>query len=546
MAESQQKIISNSECLNRGTEVRHPKLLSSTLWNYARLVVRLGLGVLLFRAYFKILDTEAFGLWAYLWTVFGCGVLLDFGFGLMVQKGVSHHCARNEWDEANKTISSTLVAFGLIGLLLAIVGCVSAESLLRAVSIEDQEKKRLFLPAVRVFFIGMGLSMPLAVFHEVMKGLHEIPMLNKIMVLSAMANFAVQMMVLQNGGRIDLLVAGAVAVICIQYLWSAVYCCRRYPELKLSWNYVSADTLIKSGRFSFYGYLIILSYMIVTKTDQLIIGSLAGLAAVALYQPALKVGELFGTLTRQLSENLQPAAAHYNSLGRKEKIAELISTGIRWSGIIAAPLLILCICELEILVYMITGAESLPLETLASALILLIWAYSFVLTHNVLKRVLVMTGHESALVKIGLIEAALNAGLSIILFNVTGSIAGVALATLIVSLVIGWGWLWRWASRETGFHPADLFRASVWPAIYCQLPSLILLVTWQLWRFHSAVPDLVALIISSLLCFGSAAIMTTRFALKREERIFLFDKVRILIKRYPRFGLIAHTPVTRP
>lgn len=544
MAESQQKISSNSERVNR--EDRNPQLLSSTLWNYARLFVRLGLGVILFRAYFKMLETEAFGLWAYLWAVFGCGVLLDFGFGLMVQKGVSHHRARNEWSEANMIINSTLAAFSIIGLLLAVVGCMAAESLLHAVSIEDPGKRSLFLPAVRYFFIGMGISMPLAVFHEIMKGLHEIPVLNKIMVLSAIANFAVQMVVLQNGGRIDLLVAGAVAAICVQYLWGAVYCCRRYPELKLSWNYVSADTLIKSGRFSFYGYLIILSYMIVTKTDQLIIGSLGGLAAVALYQPALKVGELFGTLTRQLSENLQPAAAHYNSLGQKEKIAGLIKTGIRWSGIIAAPLLILCICELELIVYMITGAESLPLETFASALILLIWAYSFVLTHNVLKRVLVMTGHESALVKIGLIEAALNAGLSIIFYHVTGSITGVALATLIVSAVIGWGWLWRWASRETGFQPAQLFRLSVWPSVYCQLPSLILLVAWQFWRFHNDIPGIAALMISCLINFGSAAIMTGRFALNEKERIFILDKCRIFMSRFPRLGSLSRIPASRP
>ena len=61
----------------------------NSISNYAFLVVRLGLGAVLFRLIFQELPKEDFGFWSVLWSMLGYGILLDFGFGFTAQKRVA-------------------------------------------------------------------------------------------------------------------------------------------------------------------------------------------------------------------------------------------------------------------------------------------------------------------------------------------------------------------------------------------------------------------------------------------------------------------------
>ena len=57
--------------------------------NYGRVVLQMVLGLVTFRLLYQGLDAESFGFWSLLWSVFGYGILLDFGFGSAAQKRVS-------------------------------------------------------------------------------------------------------------------------------------------------------------------------------------------------------------------------------------------------------------------------------------------------------------------------------------------------------------------------------------------------------------------------------------------------------------------------
>lgn len=502
---------------------KKPQLLKSTIWNYARILIRMGLGVLLFRFYCTKLDMETFGLWAFLWSVFGCGVLLDFGFGLAVQKNVAQHAARNEWQPLNHVVSNAMALFCLIGILVLSIGWLMSGPILSMVG--SSSENTTFKVALICFFIGMGLSIPMALFQEVMKGLQEIPAMNMILLAATLVNFAVQSWLLMTDGGIILLVVSSSLVIIVQYVVAAIYCFRRYPELKLSIKCLSLQTIIETGRFSLCGYFIILSYMVITKTDQLILGSMAGLAAVAIYQPALKLGELFGVLTRQLSENLQPAAAHYSAQGQQDRIRGLILTGLRWSGLLAAPMFFVCVIEVENILSIITGLEKLEITTIYAATILLVWAFSFVMTHNVLKRVMVMTGKEKSLVKIGIQEAVLNVGLSILFVKLFGGPVGVALGTLVASVLFGWGALWKWACNEVQLSSKNLFETNVLPGLLCPLPgATIALLTQVVFGSHWA-SDILQVAINGTIIGCSTLVLWWFYALSENEKELLSAKL---------------------
>lgn len=491
----------------------------------------MGLGIVLFRNYCTELSTEAFGFWAFLWAVFGCGILIDFGFGLAVQKGVAQHAARHEWEPINCLVSNAFFLFSLIGVVLALAGWCLARDIARLICGDGMREE--YVVVLRIFFIGMGISIPTAIFQEVLKGLQEIPALNKIMMIASGVNFGIQMWLLKNDGGMNLLVVSSVVVILGQSIFAAWYAFRRYPRLKLGHHWISLNAILDAGRFGMSGYFILLSYMVVTRTDQLLLGSFVGLSAVAAYQPALKLGELFGILTRQISECLQPAAAYYNSLGLKDKIQTLLLNGLKWSALMASPVFIFCLFKIEWILQSITGLETIHSDTMIASIILLIWAYSFVLTHNVFKRIMVMTGREKSLVTLGLQEAAFNVILSLVCMKVFGGPVGVASGTLIASLVFGWGPLWQWACEELETSSWSLIRQTITPSILCQIPGAILLICFNQIELSLPFPSLVRGLLAALTFAVPYFIMVWKFVLAGNEKDLIRARFPAARLRHP-------------
>lgn len=498
--------------------MKSPDLLGSTIWNYLRLGIRLGSGLVLFRMYYTRLDEQTFGFWALLWTIFGCGVLLDFGFGLAVQRGVAHHGSRNEWQPLNSVVTNSFFLFCVIGLGIFTLSILSGTWISGTSVFIDEERKSEFTRAIQIFGAGMGLSLPLSIFQEVLRGLQEIALLNKIIIFGSILNFAVQGWLLQNGGGIIPLVAGATGVIVCQHLLTWWCCVRYYRRLSIKFRYFNTGTIVESARFGLFGYIILLTYMIVTKTDQLILGAMAGLTTVALYQPALKAGELFGVLTRQVAENLQPAAAHYASLGRKDQIRRLLLDGVRWSGLLATPLLLIFLGSLKPILSLMTGESAIDFSVWLSGIFLLVWGYGFVLSHNVFKRIMIMCDKHRYLMRLGVAEAVLNVVLSIVFLQYTGNMAAVALGTMTASFLIGWGPLWSRATREAGMPGHQLFQESIAPGIICQLPAIPGVIAWNTFASASNYPHMLTIAGSGVIAGAVFLPMVWKFGIREEEK----------------------------
>src|SRR5215831_5137651 len=94
--------------------------------NYLCLGLRLVLGLLLFRMLYQQLTAEEFGFWSLLWSVFGYGILLDFGFGFTAQKRVAELSVYRDWAKLSQVLSTIFFSYlgvaGAIGLV-GIFGC---------------------------------------------------------------------------------------------------------------------------------------------------------------------------------------------------------------------------------------------------------------------------------------------------------------------------------------------------------------------------------------------------------------------------------------
>lgn len=451
-----------------------------TLSGYLRIVVRLALGLVTFRLLYQGLSAEEFGFWSLLWSVFGFGVLVDFGFGTAAQKRVAELSVRRDWEALGRILSTILIAYVLGAVLLVLAGWLGAEALVDLFK-ASPENRETFRFTLQVFLLGIGLAFPLGIFGDVLQGQQRIATANNLALAAIVANCAcvVLVMGLQLGFTI-LVVLTLLAAVLPNFVaaWLAL---RTMPQVRLGPRQFSGAALRDILRFGVFAYLNQLSAVVRGKADQPIISAILGVAAVTPYQGGGKIGEMFGILTRQLADVLSPTAAHLHARGDADGLRNLLFQGLRFSVLSATPLYLVTAIYLDGLIRLITGVAKPTADMLWVGHLLLFWAYSQNLTHWVFKRMYLMAGQERRMMWQGVAEAAANLALSVGLTFAFRSIQGVAWGSVLPTLLFGWLLLWGWTAREAGLSRRELFRRVLIPAWKGCLPMLIVAAAfhWQ-------------------------------------------------------------------
>jgi hypothetical protein len=182
---------------------------------------------------------------------------------------------------------------------------------------------------------------------------------------------------------------------------------------------------------------------------------------------------------------------------------------------------------LEYLLRLLTDEPAVARETYWIAQILLIWAYTMVVTQSVPKRIFMMCGHEKKLMFLGLGEALLNLGLSVALILYYRNILCVAVGSLISTFIFGCFYLWPWAAREAKVSGWALARTVVLPTWLACLPLAALIVFQRILPQLDFRGSLWLLIMSSSVAILVAALGLWRLALTTVER----EKLTLIFKK---------------
>jgi O-antigen/teichoic acid export membrane protein len=479
--------------------------VKSTLWrtsasSYLRTVVRLILGLVTFRMLYSGLSKSDFGFWSLLWSVFGYGVLVDFGLGFAAQKRVAELTVSEDWDELSRVLSTIVTFFLGIGAVVLVLGWFGADPLLSAFRIAPGDAHH-YRDVFLIFLGGLAIGFPLGIFPEILRGLQRISTVNHVVTIALVLNAALLGAALHFGWglRIILLIALATTIgpdlVCAVIARSLLSRVRISPRL-FQWGKVR-----QTMQFSLWAYLITATNIVLGKTDQLVIGTTLSVSAVAIYVTGSKVSEIFSLFTRQLQEALSPAAAHLRAKGHHDALRELLVEGTRLSVMIAAPLYLLCAFYMAELMKLLTGEARPNPDGYWTGQVLLAWYFTSIMTHSVSKRIFVMCGHERRLMWLGLAETIGNLVCSIGLILVFKKVVCVAVGSLIPSLIIGWGFMWPWCARDAGVSPWQLARSILLPTLIGCLPMAAALWALHLLPWHHAT-----------LNFGAVALEST-FAL---------------------------------
>lgn len=446
---------------------------------YLGVVVRIVLGLVLFRTMFQQFSETQFGFWTLLWSLFGYGILLDFGFGFTAQKAVASKTATGDMEGLSKLLATILWTFIALAAILLVVFLALKVPFMARMGVRPADTAE-FGHAYTVFFVGLAVMFPLGLFPEILRGLHRIDLANWTSILTTLINFIFLYWGLNAGWSMASLMMVSVGTSILPNSIAAVLALRRLPGVSFSLKHFEWRSVKSQMGFSLTAYLITFSNMLMSKSDQLVISLTLGVALVAIYQAGYKMGEMLGIFSIQLQQALSPAAAALHAKGDEKGLRTLFLRSSRLTLLLVTPAYLLSAVYLEPLIRLLTGMESVPRDTWWIGQALLLAVYSTQITNSCSKRVLMMCGEEKKLLAMSVTEALANVVLSVALAWRFG-VLGVAVGTLIPSLLVGWLWVVPLTLRRlrVGLMECVVFHASgtMLPLATCML-LLGILTLW--------------------------------------------------------------------
>ena len=445
--------------------------------NYLRVIV--GLAVMFFLIPFMVsrLGVDLFGLWSLIFAVVGIFGLLDLGFATAAMKYVAELTASGDHAGRNQVLSTLLVVYTALGLI-----CIALVAILAGPASGwfglSPDKAAAFTRVLWLLGAVVAINFPASLIKAILIGSGRMHLVNGVELGTTLVNAALIVILLELGlGLMGMAIATAVTMLLGPAIMLPLTI-RLTPGLSVSPRLFSPGRVRELLGFSVYFFIANVAVLVILRMDPVVIKSFLPLTAVAVYAVGAKIAEYTYLLNKQFSNALMPLVSQSKGAGDMATVRRVLVDGTRFLLAIAVPFVALLLFYSEPFVLLWMGEEfaaSIPL------LRILLVAMLFACIQLNAANVLGMTGqHRFVAFAMGG-SALLNLVLSLILIQFFG-LLGVALGTLIATVLIEFSLVVPRACRDQGLVLSGFMAKALWPVLPPLVPALgtaWLLIHWQ-------------------------------------------------------------------
>jgi O-antigen/teichoic acid export membrane protein len=462
-----------------------------------------------------------YGLWVLVGSFVAYGSLLNFGMGGALTKYVAEYRSRGEFERSRAVIATSLWLYLGLGLAaaLVIVAVAPIYPALFRVPLDEQE---LAVRLVMIMGLNIGVAIPCAATTSVLMGLQRYDLYNAmtlgVTLLSAVATVAV----LGLGGDVAAMAAVNIPVVLLMQLPAVLIIRRVAPELGFGLRGARLSTARELLAFSSSLFLGDVATRLQTQTDEIVIGAVLAVASVTPYAIARKLSEAALMVTEAFLKVILPLASELHAVDDHARLKALYLAGTRLTLAIFLSVGCALMVVPDLILRVWVGEEFVrysPLVavlSLASLINVARWPAA-----NVLQGM--GRARFQALAAIG--NGLANLGLSIVLAPTYG-LTGVALGTLIPTIVESLCVLTPYTLRVTGVRLVELSRQALIPALLPAVPAVLVLLTLRSLVAVAELPSLVLVVGSGALTYSLIYLALSQGG----ERRLVFDIWRRVVR----------------
>lgn len=409
------------------------------------------------------LGNTAYGVWTLLVAVVGYLGLLDFGVRGAVTRYIAHHHATGDNEGCSSIVSAGMVMFGLLGIAAILLSIVFAFVSPIVFNIPESlvEDTRIVLV---VGGVTIAITLVGAVFGGVITGLQRFDLSSGVEVLvTAIRTVAIVLALGQGYGLASLgFINLAASVLNGFATWAVAR--KLYPELRLRFRISLLPHMETILSFSMLLSVIHVFGVLIYYSDALLIAIFLPVSSVTFFAIAGSLCEYARQVASAVSVVMTPRVSSLASIG-SNRVAEAILGAARLATLVTAPIAAIFWSRGESFINLWMGTDYGP----ASGEVLRILAFVVLLggARSVATASIMGVNKHRALIPAFASEAVCNLALSAALVGPLG-LAGVALGTLIPSVIVSLGYFPPCLSRTTGV-PTRLFYLNGWllPMVAC-------------------------------------------------------------------------------
>ncbi|HLG70910.1 MAG TPA: oligosaccharide flippase family protein, partial [Chloroflexota bacterium] len=291
------------------------RVLKNVASNYAGKGIELVTFLLLTPFLLHVLGPVQFGLWSLTGSLVAYGGLLDFGVSNAVTKQVAEYMALDRLTEVRRMLATSLWLYCAVGLLILLLSGALAMLLPLFVALPPGTRREAPWLVVALG-ATLALSFPGTSAFAALQGLHRYDVATAIRtawtVISAVA--AVAALQFSQSALAVALSNLPVAVAFQLTVFGILH--RLSPELRFDPRQAQRKLLRPIASFSSAVFVSNAAFRLETKTDEVVIGSLLGVASVTPYAVAQKLAGLAELLTEQFRRVLLPIASELTARER--------------------------------------------------------------------------------------------------------------------------------------------------------------------------------------------------------------------------------------
>jgi O-antigen/teichoic acid export membrane protein len=461
------------------------------------------------------LGTTGYGIWTTATSVVASYYLLDLGFSSAVMRYVADALGRNDRERANQVISTALVVYSVLALVLVLItlGLVLAVEHVVHVTTDVREVRAVLL----LTGLNLALGFPFKAFAGIIHARARFDLQTLANLVTTLISTAATVSAIRAGYGI---VALAVIAIGMGQLTNLIFISisrHVFPQMSVRPAYVSKALFRELFGFSVWSFIVEMANQVRFRIDAPVIAWLYSAAAVTPYAVGARLVDLSTGLLYQTTNIVTPVMTRLRASGRHDDMRRIVCFLTRIHTLLAAYVLTMVV-TLGMPFYLRWMGPNFTVSyyvaiTLSTGKLV---EYLF----NPLTGSVYATARVRTYAGITVGEALVNITMSVVLGKLYG-ILGVALGTTIPLLVTRFAFVGPICARLVGFRAGEVYASMLRPLPFV-LPAIAVIACLR-WVAGPA-PDY-----SQILAFALVATAiywpVALFGLPADDRRQLFDSL---------------------
>lgn len=443
------------------------QIARSVLSNWFATAAILAVGFFLSPFIVHHLGNDAYGVWVLSISSVNYMTILDLGMASSVIRFVSKGHATGDHQMSSDALSAVLwVRLQISAVILLLSGLLSAvfplfEKIPPALTSDCRK-------ALLIIGLTTAISMSFGVFSSTLSALHRYDRRSYVTLVQLAIRVTGVITVLRTGHGIVAIALCELLAAVVGNGLLAIVARKTYPELTIRLVKPRPEVLRNIWSYSVYAFLVTIAVQLVYQTDNLVVGAFVSAAAVTFYSIGNSLCRYTDQVVAAMTTTFTPAASTYEASGDASGLRALYYNGTRATMAFSLPIVITLIIRGHSFIGVWMGPQYSHVS--GTVLAILATALMFSLQNTTAGAIAFGIEKHKMLAKWSMAEGISNLTLSILLAHTRLGLYGVAIGTLIPSLVVHLA-LWpRYVFRLVDVTWVQVFR-NVWgPVFLCAMP----------------------------------------------------------------------------